>query len=319
MQVMNKIPLLILMILLGGVLTTAASAQSEIVGPSCSGEIRTGTYDYLNSQTEIRYEIGFNKTSKILCIDSTNIGEGSAYLSTSIVVDGQPIPAIINRKLNSSDKITIRRNVTTWLNATTDHHWVSATTYGADHRFEFTEIINESNEGGFPTPYIEKINRVEKTNRSTSLINITVVNNGNRTYAPSLLVKTSETPSTATREIWSNNTVEVHTVRLKESKNRTIVGSVKLYYSEGQEVGKFDKKDFVLYPNGSAKISDKKFEQVPSLREVNSEDDYYKNTSALQYRDEGPETNPEARRKGRVAAGGLVAVLVMLGVLRYLR
>jgi hypothetical protein len=312
---MNK-PILVLVILVASIaLIQPTVANSKATLNECSGDVRESTVTQVDGKSEVEYEISYDEETRIVCVSADNTGELKAQFAVSIGVDGRPIPISKSAELSPGDSVVVKRNVTTWLNASADSHWVSVGTFGPNHRFNFTEEINESNEGGIPTPFIKNVTVVGQSGDVDTLLKVAVVNRANRTYAPSVFVKTSETPSAPTLGTWSNDDVEIHTAHLNEGGNETIVGSVQLYHREGMDRGKFDKKEFVIHPNGSAELWDKKFEDVPSLREVNGEK-YYQNQSALRFRGEGPEANPEARQAGRVAA---VAGMVLVGVLGWFR
>jgi hypothetical protein len=312
---MNK-PILLIVILVASIaLIQPTVANSETTLNECSGDVRERTVTQVDGKSEVKYEVGYDEETRIVCVSAENTGELKAQFAVSIGVDGRPIPINKSTELNPGDSVVVKRNVTTWLNATADDHRVSVGTFGPNYQFNFTEEINESNEEGIPTPVIKNVTVVDQSGDADTLLKVAIVNRANRTYAPSVFVKTSETPSVPTLGTWSSDDVEIHTAHLNERGNETIVGSVQLYYKEGMDAGKFDKKEFVVYPNGSADLWDKRFEEVPSLREVNGEK-YYQNQSALRFRGEGPEANPEARQAGRVAA---VAGMVLVGVLAWFR
>lgn len=312
---MNKAVCVVLTTLVAVTMFQGVVSASASQGSPCSMEVIESVNKYAGGDAKVEYEIGFDEETRRVCVSAQNVGNMSTYFGISIRVDDRTIPTRETTEFDPGESIVVKRNITTWLNASADNHWVSVGTFGPNHRFNFTERINESNEGGIPTPFIKNVTVFGESGGEDTILQVSVINPANRTYAPNVMIRTSETASSSSLGEGSNGSIEYFRFHLEEGENETIVGSARLYRTEGVKNGKFDKKEFVVNPNGSAEIWDKQIEKVPSLNEV-SEQEYYKNQSALRFRGEGPEANPEARQAGRVAA---VAGIVLVGVLGWFR
>lgn len=315
----NKIVLTALLVVLVVSLCSPAWGASNNPEPPCSGKVKTGTYNLVGNVTEVKYTMGFNETTNTVCVNERNIGGEKSFFSVSILVDGRAMVSDIDRTLLPGESETFRANITSWLNATADEHWVSTTTYGPEFTFNFTDKINASSEDGVPTPYIQQVKTVQDGNSGSRLLKVLVKNPADRLYGPNVYVKTSETSGTRALGNSSDGDVIGYTIHLNEGDNETVVGSANLYFNEGVEGGGFDKKAFVIPPNGSIEMWDKNIGDVVTMRDLKTSGDYYQNASALKYRGEGPKANPEARQKGRLAAGGVAVALALLVGFRYLR
>jgi len=285
----------------------AANIQAD---PDCEGETWTGVDKELDGRVEVRYTATFNQQKKLVCFSAENVGEIDTYGRFVLIVDDRTVPTMSVGSLSTGETCSVRRNVTGWIDVTAENHSVKVSTYADGAQFNFTERFNDSKEGGFPSPYITDVEVLRNQSAGETTLEVTATNPANRSYFPSVVVKTFETDTYRELPSTPDNHTLVYHVPLEEAPGETVVGDIKLYDHWKYSDGKFDRKEFVAKPNDSIRSWEPAFEEVPNVSQMNAEI-YYENESAKKFRDQGPDVKPISEQASRI--GAVATVLLVVG------
>lgn len=306
---MNKALVVALAILLPAtVLSGIAVAENPSQKP-CEGRTWTGEERMGRGDVEVEYEITFDEKENLVCVSAINTGEIETLAGYSLYVDDRTVPVNSTRELDPGDSLSAVRNITTWMDATAENHTVNVGTYGGTATFNFTQRINESKQGGVPTPQISDVEIVRDHRGGEITLKVTAKSHADRVYSPSLVVKTFETPIQRDLPSTPDNNTLVYKFRLEEGPNETVVGEIKLYEHWKMADGKFDKVEFVSEVGKDSVVWDAEFKNSPTLEELNA-DQKYENESARKYRDQGPDVKPISETESKIGAVLTVALLV---------
>ncbi|MFC3476813.1 hypothetical protein [Halobacterium litoreum] len=274
---------------------------------NCQGEVWTGVETL--GEIEVQYTITFDQSERLVCVSAENVGEKKTKAGYGIQVDDRTVRNLPSERIAPGETFSAQSNITGWIDVTAENHTVRAGTYAGTAVFNFTERFDESEEGGFPSPYITDVEVLRNQSSGETTLEVTATNPANRSYYPSLLVKTFETPTSRDLPNRPDNHTLVYHVPLEESPGETVVGELKLYEHWKRSDGKFDREEFVANPNGTDRSWERAFEEVPNLSDMN-EEVYYENESAKKYRDQGPDVKPISERASRIGAVATVVLVV---------
>lgn len=288
---------------------TTATAVQQPESPCEGGVEEVVVEKYPSVGYNIEYRILFERESGTLCAHIENQGSGEVSSAFGFKVDHTGFsPEMPTLEENESKFVSM--NVTKYISATRDNHTVSVNAGGSDFVYSFTHQLNSSNPR-VPTPYISniQISRSEKTPKVVA----TVHNPGERAYGIHVRAETFETHSEVEIGAPQPGNSSEYTLELNESPSDVIAGKVMVYDDINQSDGKFDQKEFMAKPNGTANAWDDHFEQVPG----GTVDSSYSNETARQYR-EGY-VNDEALSPFKRRAGAVLVVLVAVGAVLWRR
>jgi len=166
------------------------------------------------------------------------------------------------------------------------------------------------NESGVPTPHFENVAvKRNGTKSGQPRLILEVENEGIRTYVPEAEVRTFASDSRRLQDYVNGSPGGRYSIRLSEDSDDIIVGTVRLYGGKFNPGTKFDRVSFVSYPNGTYETWEPEFGEIPTDREIEEREVYYKNETAReQYR--GPDVDPISERASKAIAAVVVATIL---------
>jgi len=299
--------LLLVAILSLAAVPTAAAVPIDKSENSCEGAKKYKTTDIDETfNLHVAYIVRFLEEENRVCVEVKNKGDVKYPGEFGLWVDGDGFSPEVG-SLDGGESKFVSRQITSYLDTTQDNHSVRIVASEQKFTFNFSHHLNASSPD-VPTPYVKDV-RVVRGSNSTELVT-TVHNPGERGYALHVRAETFETEEAFDIGAPQPGNSSEYRFELDEAPGDVVAGKVMVFNDTGQPEGKFDQKEFLARPNGTANAWDDHFEQVPD----GTTDVSYENETARQYRDgyvDDEALSPTERRAGAV----LVVVLLIGGVL----